>query len=650
MLIDSQNIWHLYLEGAAEDMMNNILRKNNVPQELHDLFLSKENNKLVFKTDDVPLLYKWIQNENADARTLKDDYNNYQKFFGNKKLTDFQNYIQWTEAVHAKRDEAQYQSRNKDLKDIDITGEDKENVLANDEDVLILKGDDEHKCVKYGKGYSFCISRGGGGNMYGNYRLSKASTFYFVFFKNIPKEDERHIMVLDRTDSGWEWTFGKNQTKVVQGGWDEIVAQFPILAKYKDKFVNKPLTSEEQEYQRKLREFTRYPIKSNFDKFTYQHKADALKFGMDLPIDLFQNLDKYLRNEWISVGPKMTEEIFELLTDSEKSRMLKVKEQQLAQREPQDRYDIEICKNNQELYEKYLEQDEMASTVYDWSINIYNGKMHGDLRIQTKYFLPSKLNQIREIDGTLELKNFIGELDLPNLISVSGDFISDRCNSVNLPKLQYCNILHFNVVKNFNAPEIIKSQEIYLDNVKNVKFPSLKQCKSISMFKAVNVSLPELIECNNSLFFSENSYIKTLYLPKLKILGGISNGIFDTLDFPELEQTKGTIQVNTNNIKCPKLQNSHVLIFRKTAIVDLPELKSGDQLFFGDAIEVNIPKLQQSKFLSVGRSTKKIKISSVARKFLKNVPSDCEIVEVSIEQKLNDSAIYNLMKSFLLKS
>lgn len=331
MLIDSQNIWHLYLEGAAEDMMNNILRKNNVPQELHDLFLTKENNKLVFKTDDVPLLYKWIQNENANTRTLKDDYKNYQKFFGNTPLTNFTSYLDFTEKVHAKRDEADYLNRHKNVGNIELEGSDKENIIENNDEILILKGDDEHKCVKYGKGYSFCISRGGGGNMYGNYRLSKASTFYFIFFKNIPKEDERHIMVLDRTDSGWEWTFGKNQTKVVQGGWDEIVAQFPILAKYEDKFVNKPLTPEEEEYQNKLQKFVYNPSMEIFNKFSYKEKADVLKFGMSIPLDVFESLDKYLKNEWISVGPKISIDIYNILTDKEKERFVTVRKQQLNQ-------------------------------------------------------------------------------------------------------------------------------------------------------------------------------------------------------------------------------------------------------------------------------------------------------------------------------
>lgn len=648
MLIDSQNIWHLYLEGAAEDMMNNILRKNNVPQELHDLFLTKENNKLVFKTDDVPLLYKWIQNENADTRTLKDDYKNYQKFFGNTPLTNFTSYLDFTEKVHAKRDEADYLNRHKNVGNIELEGSDKENIIENNDEILILKGDDEHKCVKYGKGYSFCISRGGGGNMYGNYRLSKASTFYFIFFKNIPKEDERHIMVLDRTANGWEWTFGKNQTKVVQGGWDEIVAQFPILAKYQDKFVNKPLTSEEEKYQRKLLEFTRKPSKDNFDKFTYQNKADSLKFGMKLPIDLFESLDKYLRNEWISVGPKMTEEIFKLLTDSEKNRLLKVKEQQLLQREPQDIYDIEICKNNQELYKKYLEQDEMQSMAYNWKINEISVGKYQVGKIDVKYFLPSKLNEIQEIYNSLELPYFIGDLNLPNLISVSGEIRLRECNSVNLPKLKYCKELDAFSNK-INIPNLIETEKISIDQV-NINFPNLKKCKHIYMFNAVNVSLPELIEGNPVLIFSEKSYIKKLYVPKLKILGGIQNGTFDTLDFPEVEKTLATLHITSKNIKFPKLENSHVLIFRKTSNINLPKLKAADQLFFNDAIEINIPKLQKSKFVIVGSSTKKIKISSVARKFLKNVPEDCRIIEVSDEQELNDSIIYDLVKSFLLKS
>ena len=343
MLIgEDKRIWNLYLEGAAEDMITSSLRKLNATTEEISLFLQKENGKILYKPEHVPTLFKWLKSENGNARELPDDYKNYQKYFPNVKLDQFKSYIDWTEKVHAKRDEASYQSRHKDIKDIEIEGQDKENVLADDEDVLILKGDDEHKCVRYGKGYSFCISRSGGGNMYGTYRLSKASTFYFIYFKKIPKEDERHIMVLDRTNEGWEWTFGKNVTQVIEGGWDEVVETFPVLAKYENLFVNKPLTDEEKDYQEQLSEFVDSPTKDKFNNFTYQQKADVLKFGMRISLDVFESLDKYLRNEWVSVGPKMSDDIYQKLSSSEKDRFTKVREQQLTQREIEDKYDCAL--------------------------------------------------------------------------------------------------------------------------------------------------------------------------------------------------------------------------------------------------------------------------------------------------------------------
>jgi hypothetical protein len=413
--------------------------------------------------------------------------------------------------------------------------------------------------------------------MYGNYRLSKASTFYFIFFKNIPKEDERHIIVLDRTDSGWEWTFGKNQTKVVHGGWDEIVQQFPVLAKYKDNFVNKPLTDEEKEYQRKLGEFARNPTKDNFDKFTYQHKSDALKFGMDLPIDLFQSLDKYLRNEWISVGPKIKEEIFKLLTDSEKSRLFKVKEQQLLQREPQDTYDVEICKNNEELYEKYLKQDEMQSISYDWKIIEISVGIFKVGEIPTKYFLPPKLNEIKEIDGVLYLPNFIGELNLPQLKRINGSIDASKANSVNSPKLEYVN-------------------------------------GSIDASKANSVNLPKLEYVNGQ-------------------TGSINCDASNNIDFPQLKRVNGMIfATKANIVNLPKLESTNgnsIYISMQTKKITIQSYLVGNirinyKNFYRDLVNIDTGEL----------INKKIQI----------------IEPTETQENLNDSVIYNLVKSFLLKS
>ena len=330
-LTESDRIWSLYMEGAAEDMVTNALKKAGAPENIVQFFLQKDNGKLVFKPEHVATLYGWIKDAKANINTLKSDYQNYQKFFQNTPLNQFKSYVDWTEKVHGKRDEAAYQSRHKDIADIELEGQDKENIIENNNEILILRGDDEHKCVRYGKGYSFCISRPGGGNMYGPYRTEKASTFYFIFFKNVPKDDPKHIMVLDRTVDGWEWTFADNFTHKIEGGWDELIKRFPVLAKYEDKLVNNPMTPEEEEFHGKVMEFANWPTLQVFDTFSYQEKATVLKHGMLLPLNIFYTLDKYLRNEWVNVGPDMSREIFDKLTPSERERFLKVRKQKIVQ-------------------------------------------------------------------------------------------------------------------------------------------------------------------------------------------------------------------------------------------------------------------------------------------------------------------------------
>jgi hypothetical protein len=325
-----EQLYSFILEGKKETI--DYLQKNGADQNTIEFFTKQDNKgKPLFPTDQATIMFNWIKDNPVNFSDIEKDYNDFKKYFPNKNLKDFKNYIDFSEKVHAKAGEKEFENRNKDVGAIDVHGDDKENVIADDEDVLILKGDDEHKCVRYGKGYSFCISRPYGGNMYGNYRLSKESTFYFIYFKKVPKENPKHIMVLDRTRDGWEWTFGENQTKVIEGGWDEVVQQYPILAKYKDKFVNKELTDEESQYQRKLSNFVRNPNKKDFDEFSYKEKADVLKFGMEIPENIFDSLDKFLRNEYISVGPNLSLEIYNKLDEKEKNRYEEVRIRMIRQ-------------------------------------------------------------------------------------------------------------------------------------------------------------------------------------------------------------------------------------------------------------------------------------------------------------------------------
>ena len=306
---------------------------NDRPQDLQDLIdlFTKQDNtgKPIFPTDHAIQFFNWIKDNKAiNLSTIEKDYLDFKKYFPNKPLSMFENYLDFTEQVHAKAGKAEYEKRNistEDDKQTEGVQYDKEDLIADTDDVLILKGSDERKCVKYGRKYSFCISRPGGGNMYGNYRIAKASTFYFIFFKKTPPSDPKHIMVLDHTKDGWEWTFADNSTKKIPNGWKEVVQLFPVLAQYEKHFVNKPLTKDEKAYHEKLSKFADEPTSDNFKTLSYKEKADVLKFGMKIEEDIFNSLDKDLRNEYVAVGPPISKKQFEGLSDSEKKQYTKIR-------------------------------------------------------------------------------------------------------------------------------------------------------------------------------------------------------------------------------------------------------------------------------------------------------------------------------------
>lgn len=70
------------------------------------------------------------------------------------------------------------------------------NLLYNQNGVRIYLGKNKKSCIRYGNGYSFCISARGENNMYAQYRIRQKGTPYFIFNDKLPTDDNRHLMVL----------------------------------------------------------------------------------------------------------------------------------------------------------------------------------------------------------------------------------------------------------------------------------------------------------------------------------------------------------------------------------------------------------------------------------------------------------------------
>ena len=78
------------------------------------------------------------------------------------------------------------------------------NLVYNQNNLRIYVGPTKEACVKYGNGYSFCISARGGSNMYSQYRIENFGTPYFVFDDTKTSkqsspgkfEDPNHLLVV----------------------------------------------------------------------------------------------------------------------------------------------------------------------------------------------------------------------------------------------------------------------------------------------------------------------------------------------------------------------------------------------------------------------------------------------------------------------
>lgn len=268
-----------------------------------------------------------FKKDNVDEDVIRRylvDFEKYKNALTIKDPNQYKTFRELEQAVDAAKGKAVYKKRNINVsRDSSMEAE----AIVNDEDVTIYKGDSEHKCVKYGSGYSFCISRPGGGNMYNSYRIQNASTFYFIFFKTIPITDDRHIMVLDKQSDNWEWTFRNNDTKPIKGGWPTIEKQFPVLKKYKDLFINNPLTEEERVNYAKIQEFVKTPSLEIFASANYELKVLFVKSGVTLKDEIFKTLDSNLLNDYISVGSSLTKFQADSLNPSQIERYRKVRKQ-----------------------------------------------------------------------------------------------------------------------------------------------------------------------------------------------------------------------------------------------------------------------------------------------------------------------------------
>jgi hypothetical protein len=181
-------------------------------------------------------------------------------------------------------------SRKKTNIDINDTNfERSEDVIYNQNKLLILLGDLKEKCIRYGTGKKWCISRRDTSNMFFRYRMRlNEPVFYFVFDKSkLPLDKYRAIVIyIDR--KGKYMVANANNEGDQEMTWDEIEKIQPKLKGLQDLFKHIPLTKEEKEEYKKFKK----PVNNEtYENFDYDEREKYIGFGHDLT-------EKQIRMTW----------------------------------------------------------------------------------------------------------------------------------------------------------------------------------------------------------------------------------------------------------------------------------------------------------------------------------------------------------------
>jgi len=126
------------------------------------------------------------------------------------------------------------------------------NLVYNQNNLRIYTGKTKEACIKYGNGYSFCISSRGEGNAYASYRFDEKGTPYFIFDdtksskQNKDKSfiDPNHLLVLFtyepeedfEYDEVYTITNANNDGDKVYNNFNEIEKDHPRLKGLKNIF------------------------------------------------------------------------------------------------------------------------------------------------------------------------------------------------------------------------------------------------------------------------------------------------------------------------------------------------------------------------------------------------------------------------------
>jgi hypothetical protein len=155
-----------------------------------------------------------------------------------------------------------------------------DDLLYNQNNLVIYKGDMREKCIRYGDGYRWCISKKDASNLFYTYRFyPHEPTFYFVFDKDKPTSDPYHASVIHVGKDGRYLITTAPNPGDRNTTWEGIISKIPKLRGLEHIFQPKPVTSDEREFYEKYGKKVDLDTYKNFkikEKYYYIQMGHAL--------------------------------------------------------------------------------------------------------------------------------------------------------------------------------------------------------------------------------------------------------------------------------------------------------------------------------------------------------------------------------------
>jgi hypothetical protein len=235
----------LSIAGLYRDSFGNIqqLKTKEQLDNVFDKWYENTINKMIKTsafTDNKDLAKKYLDAYVKNVKSLGNNARPFSLKKIEKGLVDLVNNNNWIDdETISNTDKSIYKPDDKDI-------------VYEDDEIIILDTNTKAKCVMYGRGESWCITKPEL-NYYNTYRIKYGATPYFVLQKNV--EGDEHKLVIMHYPDGYAIADRSNSGDRAGGNqydnepWSYIENEIPNLKGLEEYFPYREITDDERKYE-----------------------------------------------------------------------------------------------------------------------------------------------------------------------------------------------------------------------------------------------------------------------------------------------------------------------------------------------------------------------------------------------------------------